>query len=211
METKKQYIERLEDEFFENLMKSKVRPLLEEFKSNGFETVSEAKMMNLGKINVNALQVEKKVKKQKTALGAVIGKIKEFAFLPISENLQQKFFILGKTLLEQTTKFGYCEESCELLKIIKGKEFVGDFAGGNADREILEVISAYGKRAILEDDEQLVEDAEHLLTDVCTGLYGETKLSVAQMDKALNSSAVVKGTMVFPLRGEPYKIQVNNK
>ena len=125
----KQYIEDLEFEFLENLKKTKINPLLKSLKENKekkhFSFISETNFTCLGKINLKADKNEKRVVKQKREFKNIIDTLNRFEGRPISEELAQRFYSLVVTdLFNPAIEYGYTEEACQLLSIIKNSDIV---------------------------------------------------------------------------------------
>lgn len=201
------YFEAMEQAFLENLQLKQVTPLCDSMKKNNkwFSFISERKFaLSVGAYNMKCDKVAKIVEKQLTAYNAIIETLSKFEDMPLSETMQQGIFRMVRPIKELAIQYGYCDEAVKLVKITKNPKLVGACCGRSAKEDILSILDAYGKRFILERDEELAEKAEQLVVDVAVGVFGRDtreELSMQEMDSAYKNATVVKSDVVFHTDG----------
>lgn len=187
-----------------------VAPLCKSLKENGenkLHFISDREVTTTGgKVNFDCDKIFKRVKKQLTAYGKIIEEINGFEDSVVDEDVQQEIRYMVAPLKDYAIKFGYCKEATELLKIMTNPKLVGkDFADISISADILAVLDAYGKRAILESKlAEYKDEADQLSVDVGMGFFGKKasgELSQQKMEQAFVCATVVRGDMVFKTDG----------
>lgn len=206
MENNKAYIKMMEEQYF-NLLELEVDELVNDINKSKrtFSFISDRYFSTASRyLSFNFKKVDKKVSSQLKIYADIIERLQKLEGMPMSEEAQQKVYNMSMKLLGPAIKFGYCDEACDLLKIVKNPNINKMFSDANVSSALLKVIENYGKRAILEENPKFKEKVDSVIVDVVAGEYGEdTKqaLTMEKMEKAYANASVVRGDMVFHMDG----------
>ena len=203
------YNQLLEEKYFKTVFANHVAPLCKDMKENEglFTFISDREFSTVGgKLNMQCEKISKRVSRQCRAIRNLTEIFEPFKKMPISESAQKNIYFMLNTVKDYAIEFGYCDEAAELLKVITDPDIVGEeLADGNSKDDILKILNAYGKRAILEKNKEEIKDSvDQLITDVVCGYYGDVaqkSLSQQEMDDCYKETTVVKGNMVFKMDG----------
>ena len=180
------YLEKLENVVCKNLDDITKRTVTS-LSKNKFEFVSQCldNSSKFAKFKDRALMQMREIDK-------ISVHIKGFSNLPISEQMQHKFYGVSKTLFENAVKFGYCGQAERLLEILTNRELVGERSKLDQSGRINAILNAYGKRYICEEQKTKLEyDIPKFIDDVTLHhVYGEVKMNEKEMLEQLNEATV---------------------
>lgn len=206
MRNKEMYIHMLEDQFLSKLERERDN-LLKSFKRNSrsFKFISDRYFSTtISEFNFYCQEIDEKINTQLKAYAGIIGQLNKLENMPVSDDAQYRVYSIAMSLVSPAVNFGYCEEACELLKIIKNPNINEKFCSADVSNTILKVIDAYGKRSIIESGADFKESVDQIIADVVAGEYGEdtkTSLSIKDMEKAYREASVTIGDTVFFIDG----------
>lgn len=199
--------EKFEEITLRLLKEGQVVPLCKKLKGNGayFRFISDREFAPVvGGYNLKCDKIRSRIDDQLGRYANIIGILNELEGSQISATTQQNIFGMVDVLKNYALKYGYNNEALELIKIIKNPNLVGSASVVSVDKDILTVISNYGKRAILENGDGFKDDVDQIIVDVAGGLYGQdtkSKLSAKKMEDAYKNTTIQKGDMVFKTDG----------
>ncbi len=163
-----------------------------------------------GRYNYNCKDQGKIIKSQCDLFSSFIDSIDRLQTKALSEDSQQRIFFAAMLLKPQAIKLGYCKEAEGLLKIVANPQLVGGFALTDEKEDVLQILSNYGKRSILENGKSYNNEVEEVVKEVCNGAFGHDTnraLSVEQMRDAYNKATVTMGDAVFKMDGSVEKVE----
>lgn len=204
---KDKYIEVLEDMVMEQMSEELIAPLCVKLKNNEklFKFISDREFAPaVGRPNKNCDKIKERIDIQLKAYKNIIEMFNKFERLPISETVQQKIFEKATILKDYAIKYGYNEEALALLRVLKNEKLVGGMSVINVGKDILSVITNYGKRTILENGDGFKDNVDQIIVDVVGGRYGkDTKdtLSIKKMESTYANTTVQRGDVVFKIDG----------
>ena len=204
---KDKYIEELEDMVMEQMSEGLIAPLCVKLKNNEklFKFISDREFAPaVGRPNKNCDKIKERIALQLKAYKDIIERFSKFERLPISDTVQQAIFEKATILKDYAIKYGYNEEALALLRVLKNEKLVGDLSVASVGKDILAVITNYGKRTILENGDGFKGNVDQIIVDVVGGRYGkDTKdaLPIKKMESAYANTTVQKGDVVFKIDG----------
>lgn len=215
----KDYLKFLEGKYVD-FLQTKRKELSKSMLANEkvFAFISEKDMVRYACKDNKRKKIEKLVKGQLAQYDSIIASVKSFKQIdgcPFGEELQLAIFETAYRLLDQAIAYGYCKQARELIRIAKNPRLVGkDLASANMDDKILKVVSAYGKRTILEgenSENEIKEEINNLIIGVKKGKYGDCKLSQDKIEEAYRGATVKIGDTILKMDGSHFVVDGKSK
>lgn len=206
MEGKEQYINMLEGQYFDKL-KRECKNLLNSIKRNSklFSFINDRYFSTtISEFNFHCQLIDEKIKTQLKAYESIIGQLNRLEKMPVSDEGLEKINQIASSLVGPAIKLGYCDEACQLLKIIKNPDINKKHCDVDVSKDILKVLDTYGKRAIIEDQSNFKSQAYAVIKDVLFGRYGKDtakELSSDKMEDAYQNATVIIEDTVFKMDG----------